>query len=74
MKAAGNFLQVFIGLCQARSDVCELLFESIELVWHDRLGHSGIERKCNQLLLRSIVEVAFQTAPGVVCGRHNPRA
>ena len=59
MKAAGNLLQFFMRICQARSEMCQLLFEATELGWHRRLGHSRLQHKCNQLLLRSIVEVAF---------------
>ena len=66
MKAAGNLLQVLIGLFQARSEMCELLFDAPELGWHRLLGHSRIQRKCNQLLLRSIVQVAFNAASGVI--------
>ena len=73
MKATGNLLQISAGLCQPRREMCELLFETIELGWHRRLGHSRIQRKCNQVLLRSIVQVAFNAAPGVVGGRHDPR-
>ena len=73
MKSAGNLLQVFVGLVQARSEMRELLFQAIELGWHRRLSHSGIERKRNQLLLRSVMQVAFHAAPGVVGGRHDPR-
>ena len=73
MKAAGNLLQFFMGLSQARSEMCQLLFEVMKLGWHRRLGHSRLQRKCNQVLLRPIVQVAFNAAPSVVGGRHDPR-
>ena len=73
MKAAGNLLQFLMGLSQARSEACQLLFEVIELGWHRRLGHPRIQRECNQVLLRSIVQVAFNATPSVVGGRDDPR-
>ena len=63
MKPARNLLQVLMGLSQARSEMCQLLFEAIELGWHRRLGHSRIQNKCNQLLLRLLDLVESRPEP-----------
>jgi hypothetical protein len=72
MNPAGYLLEIFRHTPQAGNDVRDLLPRRVQFWRQRRLGRAHLEPQRHEALLRTVVQVAFESATSAIRGRDNP--
>ena len=74
MQPAGEFLQVGIQPADALHGAVQLFADVLQVGGQRRFHRAELEPQRNDPLLRTVMQVAFEPAPGLVGGRHDARS